>query len=122
MEAFTTTVSVSYSFGDSELCSDLRWISIDHLSSLSFSPAENTILYVAEEKFTQSKDTPAHYLYKQSFGEGLPDKKRPAIFLFKWDVEHDETSLVHVTTNTPDVLFGQPIFTDNPDPGADKLS
>ncbi|KAK7043027.1 hypothetical protein VNI00_008765 [Paramarasmius palmivorus] len=100
------------SFGDSELCSDLRWILIDQLSSLSFSPAENTILYVAEEKFTQSKDTPAHYLYKQSFGEGLPDKKRPAIFLFKWDVEHDKTSLVHVITNTPDVLFGQPIFTD----------
>ncbi|EEB92129.1 hypothetical protein MPER_09410, partial [Moniliophthora perniciosa FA553] len=54
----------------------------DYVSSLSFSPSENAILYIAEEKFSQSKDTPAHYLYKQSFGEGLPDKKRPAIFAF----------------------------------------
>ncbi|KAL0069660.1 hypothetical protein AAF712_003318 [Marasmius tenuissimus] len=85
----------------------------DYLSTISFSDTENSVVYIAEEKNEQSKDTPDYYRYSQSFGEGFPGKKRPAIFVFLWDSRGQntqKTAVIRISTNTPHILFGQALF------------
>ncbi|KAL0565918.1 hypothetical protein V5O48_016100 [Marasmius crinis-equi] len=90
----------------------------DHLSTLSFSVSDRAVVYVAEEKNETPKDSPEYFRYSQSFGEGFPGKKRPAIFVFLWDQEGsnpEKSAVIRLTTNTPDIFFGQALFSSNSD-------
>ncbi|KAJ6554236.1 Alpha/Beta hydrolase protein [Mycena capillaripes] len=85
----------------------------EFFSALSFSPSESAFMYVAEaneppEAFNKFKFTP-------HIGEGLVGKKRPTIFIFRWDASSVPctTSLASATPIVPQghpVLFGQPVF------------
>ncbi|KAL0568722.1 hypothetical protein V5O48_013264 [Marasmius crinis-equi] len=90
----------------------------DHLSTLSFSISDHAVVYVAEEKNETPKDMPEYFRYSQSFGEGFPGKKRPAIFVFLWDqtgFEPGKNVVIRLVANTPDIFFGQALFSSNSD-------
>ncbi|KAF5366775.1 hypothetical protein D9758_006498 [Tetrapyrgos nigripes] len=80
----------------------------DFLSSISFSYKDRTVLYVAEKKTKPSieKESTEGFSYTPSFGEGLPGKKTPIIFLFNWE----KSKLTTLSFPNPSILFGQPIF------------
>ncbi|KAF7321158.1 Peptidase-S9 domain-containing protein [Mycena chlorophos] len=84
----------------------------DFLSGFVFSPSSYAFMYVAEAKEAES---PAKYRFTPTLGETFEGKKRPTIFLFRWDpLEVDVPStLVPITPSLPNnhtVLFGQPVF------------
>ncbi|KIM37876.1 hypothetical protein M413DRAFT_448146 [Hebeloma cylindrosporum] len=90
----------------------------EFLSSLSFSPSESAILYTAEAKAPETEDIFQRFRFDPDFGEGLSGKKRPAIFLFRWDIskggKDSSPSLIQLKTRE-DVRFGQAIFSSSSD-------
>ncbi|PPQ82281.1 hypothetical protein CVT25_008431 [Psilocybe cyanescens] len=90
----------------------------EFLGSLSFSPSETSILYIAEAKAPESKDPFVKFRFNPDFGEGLSGKRRPAIFIFNWEnppsEDGDKRTLVQLKTDG-DVRFGQAIFSANSD-------
>ena len=90
----------------------------EYLSSLSFAPSESAILYTAEAKAPEPEDIFQRFRFNPDFGEGLSGKKRPAIFLFRWDISKGSSdsspSLIQLKTRE-DVRFGQAIFSSSSD-------
>ncbi|KAJ6620498.1 Alpha/Beta hydrolase protein [Mycena sp. CBHHK59/15] len=79
--------------------------------SLTFSPSQLALLYVAEAKSpTEAQDK---FKFTPHLGEGLVGKKRPTILVFRWDVStspfRTSLSVISPIVNQP-VLFGQPVF------------
>ncbi|KAG7091876.1 hypothetical protein E1B28_008277 [Marasmius oreades] len=91
----------------------------DYISTLSFTVSNNAIIYIAEEKNTHPKDSPAYFQYSQSFGEGFPEKKRPIIFIFVWDPKSldpsEKCAVVSLSMGTSQIFFGQAVFSSNSD-------
>jgi acylaminoacyl-peptidase len=88
-------------------------LTIDVYASLSFSPSENILLYVAEAKRPPAKeDAWAHFRYRPTLGEGYKGKREPATFIFKWGGEGPPTSerLKLPSNNGPDYLLGHVQF------------
>ncbi|KAG6853149.1 hypothetical protein C0991_006556 [Blastosporella zonata] len=92
---------------------------LDHLASLTFSPSEKSLLYVAEaNQPTPTKDDPySKFRYTPHFGEGIAGKRRPTIFLFYWTTGPGEPTraLTSVSVPSSEVLFGQAIFSPRGD-------
>ncbi|KZV61022.1 alpha/beta-hydrolase [Peniophora sp. CONT] len=67
----------------------------DFMGSISFSPSENSIVYLAEAKAPKATDDDplAKFRYVPHLGEMLTDRKRPTIFVARWDVEGGEPSI-----------------------------
>lgn len=65
------------------------------MGSISFSPSENSIIYLAEAKAPKATDDDplAKFRYVPHLGEMLTDRKRPTIFVARWDVEGGEPSI-----------------------------
>ncbi|KAF9022062.1 alpha/beta-hydrolase [Hymenopellis radicata] len=81
----------------------------EYFGSLSFSPSEDAILYVAEAN--PPKDV-SKFAYSPSFGEGLTSKKRPTPFILRI-LRNNEASLftlVPPAVDSPVVSFGQFVF------------
>ncbi|KAF8161894.1 Alpha/Beta hydrolase protein [Mycena galopus ATCC 62051] len=85
----------------------------EFFSAVSFSPFELAFMYVAEA------NGPTEALEKFKFvphiGEGQAGKKRPTIFIFRWDTSTIpcQTSLASTSPVLPEdhpILFGQPVF------------
>ncbi|KAL0564123.1 hypothetical protein V5O48_017929 [Marasmius crinis-equi] len=90
----------------------------DYISTLSFSVAENAVVYVAEENDETSKDIPERFRYQQSYGEEFPAKKRPAPFVFMWDPKapaSEKSIVVRLSVTAPLVSFGQALFSSHPE-------
>ena len=96
----------------------LRWCSItlrspiaahrdvEFISSISFSPSEASLLYIAEQNPPSSDDVFAKFRYAPSFGEGLPNSRRPGTFMLYWT--KDETKFI-----TESKLYCLSILTKN---------
>ncbi|CAL1698482.1 unnamed protein product [Somion occarium] len=91
-------------------------------SSLSFSPSENALIYIAEIQADGPKESEASplskYTYTPELGEGYAGKKRPGIFVFRWDAEHrDALPAVHLLRPkelpSQPTLFTQAVFATN---------
>ncbi|VDC02763.1 unnamed protein product [Peniophora sp. CBMAI 1063] len=67
----------------------------DFMGSISFSPSENSIVYLAEAKAPKATDDDplAKFRYTPHLGEMLTDRKRPTIFVARWDVEGGKPSI-----------------------------
>ncbi len=80
----------------------------EYFGSLSFSPSEDAIVYVAEAN--APKDV-SKFAYSPSFGEGLTSKKRPTPFILRI-MGNGEASLSMLVTPAADnaVSFGQFVF------------
>ncbi|KAF9008471.1 alpha/beta-hydrolase [Hymenopellis radicata] len=87
----------------------------EYFGSLSFSPCEDAIVYVAEAN--QPKDV-SKFAYSPSFGEGLTSKKRPTPFILRI-LGNNEASLSALVPPAVDnlVSFGQFVLQDCPDSG-----
>ncbi|KAI0321752.1 Alpha/Beta hydrolase protein [Amylostereum chailletii] len=88
----------------------------DYYSSLSFSPSETTLVYTAEAN-APTEDDPdpfARFRFVPDLGEDLSGRKRPSIFLVKWD--QDTGSVVKAITPSDESglprLLGQASFAD----------
>jgi acylaminoacyl-peptidase len=57
-------------------------------------------------KPSTEKESTEGFAYTPSFGEGLPGKKTPVIFLFDWE----KSKLTALSFKNPSILFGQPVF------------
>ncbi|KAF7374165.1 Peptidase-S9 domain-containing protein [Mycena sanguinolenta] len=85
----------------------------EFLSALSFSPIDMAFMYVAEgNEPTQPSEK---FKFVPHLGEGLAGRKRPTIFIFRWDPSANpcQMSLASVSPILPPdypVLFGQPVF------------
>lgn len=79
---------------------------LDTLSSLSFSPSENALLYSAEahDPATNGSDKdidPYDRLrYTPQLGEGFAGKKRPTLYLFRWGTSKEDESTTTFTKLT----------------------
>ena len=88
----------------------------EYLSSISFSPSESKLVYVAEANATDSTDTDplAKYRFVPEFGEGYAGKKKPTIFLFEWDIRNDDKPSIFPLSllQEPEVplLLAHPVF------------
>lgn len=85
----------------------------DFFTTLSFSPSEFAFMYVAEAK--EPKGAGEKFKFTPRLGEGFGAKKRPTIFVFRWDpsVTPCTTSLASVSPvvhQDHPVLFGQAVF------------
>ncbi|KAJ7302152.1 Alpha/Beta hydrolase protein [Mycena albidolilacea] len=85
----------------------------EFFSSLSFSPLELGFMYTAEAN--EPTEAVEKFKFTPHLGEGLVGKKRPTIFIFRWDSSAlpCQTSLASVSPILPGdhpVLFGQPVF------------
>ncbi|KAJ7605881.1 Alpha/Beta hydrolase protein [Roridomyces roridus] len=86
------------------------------ISTLAFSPTEFAFMYVAEGNETRSEGE--KFTFSPDLGEGVggAGKKRPTIFIFRWDPEAIPctSSLASVDPGKNDtdgpVLFGQAVF------------
>jgi len=91
---------------------------LDFLGSLSFAPSESAILYTAEAKAPETEDLFQRFRFNPDFGEGLSGKRRPANFLFRWEISNEggdsSSSLIQLKTRE-DVRFGQAIFSSSSD-------
>ncbi|KAH0580076.1 hypothetical protein H2248_002888 [Termitomyces sp. 'cryptogamus'] len=91
----------------------------DHVATLSFSPAETSLIYMAESNspIVPMEDDPyKKFRYTPQFGEGIAGKCRPTIFLFCW--KNGPGGHVRVLTSlsvTSEALFGQVIFSPRGD-------
>ncbi|KAI0077008.1 alpha beta-hydrolase [Panus rudis PR-1116 ss-1] len=91
----------------------------ENLSSLSFSPSEEALVYIAEKKIDDKgkESSLSKYEFVPELGEGYPGKKRPGIFLFRWYRDGQSTSLKTATkevtlaeqSSTP-VIWSQATF------------
>ncbi|KAF7344008.1 Peptidase-S9 domain-containing protein [Mycena venus] len=85
----------------------------EFFSALSFSPSEMALMYVAEAN--EPTEPSEKFKFTPHLGEGFVGKKRPTIFIFRWDPSAIpcQTSLTSVSPILPEdypVLFGQPVF------------
>ncbi|KAJ7123544.1 Alpha/Beta hydrolase protein [Mycena epipterygia] len=85
----------------------------EFFSALSFSPSESAFMYVAEAK--EPTEANEKFKFTPHLGEGLAGKKRPTIFIFRWDASlipcHTSlASISPVVDEDQPVLFGQPVF------------
>ncbi|KAJ6541002.1 Alpha/Beta hydrolase protein [Mycena vulgaris] len=84
----------------------------EFFSALSFSPSELAFMYVAEAK--APVEAAEKFKFTPHIGEGLVGKKRPTIFVFRWDASPvPSTSLATVSPvldQDHPILFGQPVF------------
>ncbi|KAJ7687487.1 Alpha/Beta hydrolase protein [Mycena rosella] len=83
----------------------------EFFSALSFSPSELAFLYVAEAK--EATDSGEKFKFTPHIGEGLASKKRPTVFIFRWDtaIIPSRTTLVMIAPDQAHIiLFGQPVF------------
>ncbi len=88
---------------------------VEFISSITFSPSETSLLYIAEKNPPSSSDDSfAKFRYTPSFGEGLPSFKRPGIFILQWSKDEAKSStepkLYHLSVPTKNVHFGQVIY------------
>lgn len=89
---------------------------VEFISSISFSPSESSLLYIAEQNPPSSSDDLfAKFRYTPSFGEGLPNSKRPGTFILQWTEDETksvtEPKLYHLSIPTKNVVhFGQFIY------------
>ncbi|KAL4260391.1 peptidase S9C family protein [Pleurotus pulmonarius] len=90
----------------------------DYLSTLSFSPTESAVVYTAEAN-PPSKDSSLldRFRFTPTFGEGLPTRKRPTTFIYRWrdiadkDIALSPPSISHISVSHPTtVFFGQATF------------
>ncbi|KAF8064410.1 Alpha/Beta hydrolase protein [Lyophyllum atratum] len=85
----------------------------DFVGSLSFSPSETSLLYIAESNPPKpsEEDPYQKFRYTPSFGEGFGGKSRPTTFVFFWSNGPGEPSRKLTSLSTPSTaLFGQTIF------------
>ncbi|KAG6844248.1 hypothetical protein H0H87_008462 [Tephrocybe sp. NHM501043] len=91
----------------------------DHLASLTFSPSETSLLYVAESNppIATEDDPYQKFRYVPQFGEGIAGKRRPTTFLFYWKNGPGEPSrtLTSISVPSSKVLFGQAVFSPRGD-------
>ena len=86
---------------------------VEFISSISFSPSETSLLYIAERNPpSPSDDVFAKFRYTPSFGEGLPNSKRPGTFMLHWTKgETKESKLYRLSIPTKNLVhFGQVIY------------
>lgn len=93
---------------------------IEFLSSISFSPSETKLVYVAEQKEDDSdneNDPLAKYRFVPDLGETYGGRKKPVIFLYDWSLEAGKAVIPLARTDeSQDVLLGHPVFA-----GEDKI-
>ncbi|KAG6879317.1 hypothetical protein C0992_003644 [Termitomyces sp. T32_za158] len=92
----------------------------DHVASLSFSPSETSLIYIAESNpLIATEDDPYRkFRYTPQFGEGIAGKRRPTIFLFCWKNGLGEPAQALTALSiASEALFGQAIFS----PAGDTL-
>ncbi|KAJ7495496.1 Alpha/Beta hydrolase protein [Mycena latifolia] len=85
----------------------------EFFSGLSFSPSELALLYVAEAR--EPTGSGEKFKFTPHIGETLAGKRRPTIFVFRWDasIVPSRLSLALVSPTLDQdhpVLFGQPVF------------
>ncbi|KAJ7224591.1 Alpha/Beta hydrolase protein [Mycena pura] len=85
----------------------------DFFSSFSFSHSDLALMYVAEANAPTEHS--AKYKFTPTLGEGVAGRKRPTIFMFRWDASAlpDQASLASVLPFVPEdhgILFGQAVF------------
>ncbi|KJA17776.1 hypothetical protein HYPSUDRAFT_191754 [Hypholoma sublateritium FD-334 SS-4] len=90
------------------------------IGSLAFAPSEFSILYIAEGNAPESEDPYQKFRFSPDFGEGFVGKRRPAIFVLRWEAHTpDSSSDIHANLaqlETPDsIRFGQAIFSATSD-------
>lgn len=124
----TATHGSFYADGMSLICASMLFNAytrlVAHLSSLSFSPSEHSIVYTAEAnapKDTQNSPY-EHFRFTPKLGESFPGKKRPTIYLFRWrdndgvasvppnEPRHALNALSISTAHPTNVLLGQATF------------
>ncbi|KAG6810645.1 hypothetical protein H0H92_010908, partial [Tricholoma furcatifolium] len=92
----------------------------EFVASLTFSPSESSLLYIAEANppTATDEDPYAKFRYTPQFGEGIAGKKRPTMFLFYWTNGPGEPSRALTPISVAsEALFGQAVFS----PQGDKL-
>ncbi|KAG1777970.1 hypothetical protein EV702DRAFT_968848 [Suillus placidus] len=86
----------------------------DFLHSLSFSPNETSLIYTAEASVDTDDDPYNKFRYTPHFGDTSRAKKRPTIFLFRWNRSPAFTRAtkqdIALLALTPGVLFAQATF------------
>ncbi|KAJ3506311.1 hypothetical protein NLJ89_g6942 [Agrocybe chaxingu] len=89
----------------------------EFLGSLAIAPSETALVYVAEGKVPdeENKDPFRKFKFAPDFGEGLTGKRRPRIFILRWDTPTKPSLLQLSTDDAPDVRFGQPVFSPDSD-------
>ncbi|TFK73084.1 alpha/beta-hydrolase [Pluteus cervinus] len=100
----------------------------EYLASSSFSPDETSFIYTAESKTpeTSPSDPYAKFRFTPHFGEGLPGKRRPTLFLIDWPHPEESSATSATETKKPilytlapsfagniPVLFGQAVFSSS---------
>ena len=93
----------------------------DYLASLSFASSDSAILYTAEGKTPETEDPFEKFRFNPDFGEGLVGKKRPVIFILRWNSSHQSTisdkpklALAELKSKE-NVRFGQAVFSPSCD-------
>ncbi|KAG6847174.1 hypothetical protein H0H93_009726, partial [Arthromyces matolae] len=90
----------------------------EFVASLTFSPSETSLLYVAEGNPPTPTDEDPYikFRYTPQFGEGLSGKRRPTIFVFAWKNGSGEPqkALSSISIDSK-ALFGQVIFSPKGD-------
>ncbi|EKM52425.1 uncharacterized protein PHACADRAFT_211679 [Phanerochaete carnosa HHB-10118-sp] len=83
-------------------------------SSISFSPSETKLVYVAEgkEPDNDTADPLSKFRFIPDLGETYGGKKRPTIFLCDWSREAGRAvlPLTFAEVNSPSVLLAHPVF------------
>ncbi|GJE89048.1 hypothetical protein PsYK624_051380 [Phanerochaete sordida] len=85
----------------------------EFLSSVSFSPSEDKLVYVAEGKEPDNSSDPlSKFRFVPELGEAYGGKKRPTIFLYDWSrgVDSAVAPLALAEADAPMVLLAHPVF------------
>lgn len=84
----------------------------EFISSLSFSPTETSILYIAEGNPPVTDDPYQKFRFTPQFGEGMAGKRQPTIFIFRWSDTpgQDPTRKITSLSVPAPALFGQAVF------------
>lgn len=99
----------------------------DALRTLSFSPSEDALLYSAEAKDPTVNDTDkdidqyARFRYAPVFGEGFSGKKRPTLYILRWNhsatsrltSEESVTLKILLFPSKQTIFLGQAVFTSD---------
>ncbi|PFH52427.1 hypothetical protein AMATHDRAFT_74219 [Amanita thiersii Skay4041] len=89
-----------------------KFYSDEFVSSICFSPDDSSLLYIAELNPPEagSTDTFAKFRYTPHFGEGLPNLKRPAIFILTWSAsEPAQSEVAHLYQLSIDTQYAEPV-------------
>lgn len=85
----------------------------EFMSSISFSPSETKLVYVAEGKEPEDDSDPLSiFRFVPDLGETYGGKKRPTVFLYDWsrDVGRAVVPLTFAEADAPNVLLAHPVF------------